>query len=201
MFDLSKKEPSLGRAQPAKGSGGARAEGQPAGHARSETAGIAVIGRSIKIDGDLRGDEDLRIEGDVSGTIQLPNHCLTIGREGRIRADAYAKSVTIEGEVSGDLFASECVSIRASANVAGNVLAARVSLEEGARFKGSIDMDPKSIESALSKHEIRPVTRSDGGRPERPRQATLANVKSPPTESGAVPRAAGDKGSKAEPAH
>ena len=201
MFDLSKKEPSLGRGQPAKGTGGARAEGQPAGHARSETAGIAVIGRSIKIDGDLRGDEDLRIEGDVSGTIQLPNHCLTIGREGRIRADAYAKSVTIEGEVSGDLFASECVSIRASANVAGNVLAARVSLEEGARFKGSIDMDPKSVEGALSKHEIRPVTRSDGGRSERPRQATLANVRSPPTESGAAPHAAGDKGSKAEPAH
>jgi cytoskeletal protein CcmA (bactofilin family) len=110
---------------------------------------MAVIGRSIQINGDLRGEEDLRIEGDIDGKIHLPNHSLTIGKEGRINADVYAKSVTIDGEMNGDAYGSECVNIRSNARVVGNVVASRVSLEEGARFKGSIDMDPESVKTAL----------------------------------------------------
>ena len=122
----------------------------------------------------------------------MPNHCLTIGKEGRVKANVYTKSMLIEGEVSGDLVSSESVSIRATAKIRGNVLAARVSLEEGAHFKGSIDMDPKSVERALLKRDVKAVA-SDSGGSERAKPATLANVKSSSTETGAAQKAAGDK--------
>ncbi len=110
----------------------------------------AVIGRSIQIDGDLRGEEDLRIEGDVNGTVQLRNNTLTIGSEGKIHANVYAKSVTIDGLMDGDVFGSERVSIRKNAQVRGNITAPRVSLEDGARFKGSIEMDSAAVEAAFA---------------------------------------------------
>lgn len=110
----------------------------------------AVIGRSIQIDGDLRGEEDLRIEGDVNGTVQLRNNTLTIGSEGKISANVYAKSVTVDGLMEGDVFGSESVSIRKNAQVRGNITAPRVSLEDGARFKGSIEMDSAAVEAAFA---------------------------------------------------
>ena len=148
MFDMSKKDQANAAADQAAGTD--RAKGSGAG-ATARSGESAVIGHSIRIDGDLRGEEDLRIEGDISGTIQLPNHSLTIGKEGRIKANAYAKSITVDGQIDGDLYGSECVTIRASARVTGNVVASRVSVEEGAHFKGSIDMDPESVEAALGK--------------------------------------------------
>jgi cytoskeletal protein CcmA (bactofilin family) len=166
MFDLSKKDPAH------SGSGSLSsqdrsqqgASGTSSGANRSSGSGNAVIGRSIKIVGDLRGEEDLRIEGDIDGTIHLPNHSLTIGTEGRINADAYAKSVTIDGEMNGDVYGSECVTVRANARVAGNIVASRVSLEEGARFKGSIDMDPKSVKAALDKVQGAQTPRAEAPR-------------------------------------
>ncbi len=190
MFD--KKDASRGRPAQGKSSSAADRASTATTPARAGPGSTAVIGRSIKIDGTLSGDEDLRIEGYVSGTIRLPNHCLTIGKEGRVKADVYTKSMMIEGEVSGDLISSESVSIRTTAKISGNILAARVSLEEGAHFKGSIDMDPKSIERALVKREVKRVA-SDPGGSERAKPATLTNVKSTPTETGAAQQAAGDK--------
>ena len=111
----------------------------------------AVIGRSIQINGDLRGDEDLRIEGDVSGTVELRNSALTIGKEGKVKADVYAKSIAVDGETKGDLFATERVSVHVNAKVQGNIVSPRVAIEEGAHFKGSIEMDPKAVERALAK--------------------------------------------------
>ena len=190
MFD--KKDASRSRPAQTRGSADSGSAGAATGPARSRSGGAAVIGRSIKIDGTLSGDEDLRVEGYVSGTIRLPNHCLTIGKEGSIKADVYTKSMLIEGEVSGDLVSSESVSIRATAKIRGNVLAARVSLEEGAHFKGSIDMDPKSVERALVKRDVKAVS-SDSGASERAKPTTLANVKSSSTETAAAQKAAGDK--------
>lgn len=109
----------------------------------------AVIGRSIKINGDLSGDEDIRIEGDVSGTIQLKNSSLTIGKEGKIKADVYAKSIAVDGTMEGDLYASERITIRMNARVAGNVTAPRISIEDGAKFKGSVEMDQDSVDKAV----------------------------------------------------
>jgi cytoskeletal protein CcmA (bactofilin family) len=117
----------------------------------SSSEGTAVIGPSIRIDGDLRGDENLRIEGEVKGTVQLKNNNLVIGSEGRVRATVYAHSVDVEGLMEGDLFGAERVTIRKSAKVRGNITAPRVSLEDGAQFKGSIEMDQQAVETALGK--------------------------------------------------
>ena len=115
---------------------------------------MAVIGRSIRIDGDLQGEEDLRIEGRVTGTVKLVDNSLTIGKEGEIHADVYAKTITVDGVMEGDLYGAEQVAIRRNARVKGNVTAPRVSLEDGAHFKGSIEMDGEAVEAALGKQGV-----------------------------------------------
>ncbi len=148
MFERGRKE---NESTPEAGSNeaGAWSNRSSGSSGRSASGETAVIGRSIQISGDLRGDEDLRIEGDVTGTVELRNSSLTIGKEGRIKADVYAKTVIVEGHMEGDVYASERISIRASAQVLGNVTAPRVGLEEGARFKGSVEMDQESVNRAL----------------------------------------------------
>lgn len=103
----------------------------------------AVIGSSIAIKGSLSGGEDLLIEGRVEGKIELTQHTVTIGTSGRIKADVRGRNVIVMGEVEGDLFASEQIVLRQSCTVQGNLAAPRVSLEDGANFKGSIDMTSK----------------------------------------------------------
>ena len=127
--------------------------GRTFGSLKSKVTGgdSAVIGRSIQINGDLRGDEDLRIEGDVNGTVELKNNSLTIGKEGRVKADVYARSIAVDGETMGDLYATERISIHVNARVQGNVISPRVSIEEGAHFKGSIEMNPAAVEKVLGK--------------------------------------------------
>ncbi|MDJ0749578.1 MAG: polymer-forming cytoskeletal protein [Woeseiaceae bacterium] len=125
------------------------------GSLRSKVTGrsgdVAVIGSSIQINGDLRGDEDLRIEGNVSGTVELRNNSLTIGKEGKVKAGVFAKSIAVDGETQGDLYATDRVSVHVNARVQGNIIAPKVSIEEGAHFKGSIEMDPAAVEKALGR--------------------------------------------------
>ena len=102
----------------------------------------AVIGPGIQINGDISGDENLIIEGKVDGKIKLGAHQVEIGQSGRVNADISAKVIKIAGEVRGDLTGTEKVVISRSGNVHGNIVAPRMTLEDGAIFKGSIDMDP-----------------------------------------------------------
>jgi cytoskeletal protein CcmA (bactofilin family) len=132
--------------------------------APSRTRTTAVIGPSIQIEGTLRGQEDVFVEGEVTGTIQLQSNTLTIGNSGKIKADVYAHTVFVEGTMDGDLFGSEQVIIRKSARVRGNITSPRVTLEDGATFKGSIEMDPESVKSVLGA----PATASRGAPPARP---------------------------------
>jgi cytoskeletal protein CcmA (bactofilin family) len=106
----------------------------------------ATIGPSISIKGDLTGGEDLIIQGQVEGKIDLKQNNLTVGKSGRIKADIYGRMITIEGEVEGNLYGEEQIFLRQSGSVRGNIVAPRVSLEDGSKFKGSIDMEPKSAE-------------------------------------------------------
>jgi cytoskeletal protein CcmA (bactofilin family) len=106
---------------------------------RSETR-MVNIGKSVVIKGDLQGSEDLTIEGQVEGTIELKENVLTIGPNGRIKAQVFAKTVIILGTVHGNLTASEKVDIRDGASVAGDVASPRVAIAEGAQFRGSVDM-------------------------------------------------------------
>jgi cytoskeletal protein CcmA (bactofilin family) len=103
----------------------------------------ATIGPSIYIKGDLAGEEDLVIEGRVEGRVDLKQHNVTIGKNGRVRADVFGRIVNVEGEVDGNVFAQEQAVLRQSGAVRGNITAPRVTLEDGSRFKGSIDMEPK----------------------------------------------------------
>lgn len=149
MFEISKKG-TPDRAPEAAPQRQEAGRTEPAAPARaSGHRDAAVIGPSIHIDGDVRGEEDLLIEGEVNGTVQLKNNSLTIGPQGKVRADVYAQTVTVDGYMEGDLFGSERVSIRKSAQVRGNVTSPRVSLEDGAKFKGSIEMDPQAVQSAV----------------------------------------------------
>ena len=102
------------------------------------------IGKSVVIKGELNGSEDLTIEGHVEGTIQLKEHVLTIGPNGRIKAQVFAKSVIVLGEVTGNITASDKVDIRDNGSVDGDIIAPRVAIAEGAHFRGSVDMQRKA---------------------------------------------------------
>ena len=105
---------------------------------------IVNIGKSVVIKGELNGSEDLTIEGHVEGTIQLREHVLTIGPNGRIKAQVFAKAVIVLGEVTGNVTASDKVDIRDNGSVDGDIVSPRVAIAEGAHFRGSIDMQRKS---------------------------------------------------------
>lgn len=104
---------------------------------------IVNIGKSVVIKGELNGSEDLTIEGQVEGTIQLRDNVLTIGPNGKIKAQIFAKSVIILGEVTGNVTASEKVDIRDNGSVDGDIISPRVAIAEGAHFRGSVDMQRK----------------------------------------------------------
>lgn len=117
---------------------------RPAANAPAARGASAVIGPSIQIDGSLKGDEDLLIQGRVKGTVELKNNSVTIGESGQVTADIYAHTIAVEGRLDGKLVASERVMIRKTAQIKGTIIAPRVTLEDGARFNGSIDMDPET---------------------------------------------------------
>ena len=101
---------------------------------------IVNIGKSVVIKGELSGSEDLTIEGHVEGKIDLKGNVLTIGPNGKIKAEVFAKSVVVLGEVTGNVTASEKVDIRDNGSVDGDIASPRVAIAEGAHFRGSVDM-------------------------------------------------------------
>ncbi len=119
------------------------------------------IGKSVIIKGDLSGSEDLTIEGQVEGKIELRQNVLTIGANGNIKAAVFATAVIIQGEVQGDITASERIDIRDAGSVDGDLSAPRIAIADGAHFRGSIDMQ-KSGPSKPAEH----------GKPAEPKPAT-----------------------------
>ena len=101
-----------------------------------------MIGTSIQVEGAVRGEEDLMIQGEVRGTVELKSNRVTIGSDGRVFADVHAREICIEGLVDGSLVASHQVVILETAQITGSITAPRISLKDGARFNGTIDMDP-----------------------------------------------------------
>jgi cytoskeletal protein CcmA (bactofilin family) len=104
---------------------------------------VVNIGKSVVIKGELNGSEDLTIEGHVEGKIELKDHVLTIGPNGKIKASVFAKSVIVLGEVNGNVTASEKVDIRDGGSVDGDLVSPRVAIAEGAHFRGTVDMQKK----------------------------------------------------------
>ena len=137
-----------------------------AGNAQQGLEKTAVnIGKSVVIKGELNGSEDLTIEGQVEGKIELRQNVLTIGPNGRIKAQVFAKAVIILGEVTGNVTATEKVDIRDNGSVDGDIAAPRVAIAEGAHFRGSIDMQRtgKPSEKADAKPaDAKPAAASTG---------------------------------------
>ena len=131
--EASKPAPPV---QPTQASGAATAPKST----RSSEREPGNIGKSVVIKGELSGSEDLTIEGQVEGSIELEQHVLTIGPNARIRAEVSAKAVVVLGEVMGDIKATERVAIRDSGTVSGDIVAPKVAIAEGASFRGGIDM-------------------------------------------------------------
>ena len=104
----------------------------------------ALVGRGIIIKGDVTGNQDLLIQGQLDGTVTLPDNEVVVGRDGRVNATIEARNIVIEGTVEGDLRGIEQIVVKSSGDVSGNIAAPRVGLEDGALFKGSIDMEPQS---------------------------------------------------------
>lgn len=128
----------------------------PASSAPVSSGRAAVIGPGIHINGDISGNENLVIEGKVDGKIKLTSHQVSVGQGGKVNADITAKIIKIDGHVKGDLVGTEKVVISRSGNVHGNITAPRMTLEEGAIFKGSIDMDPGEPAKAAAPAKVVP---------------------------------------------
>jgi len=135
---------------------------EPAHHMEKDNVNI---GKSVVIKGELNGSEDLTIEGHVEGTIQLRDHVLTIGPNGRIKAQVFAKAVIVLGEVTGNVTASDKVDIRDNGSVDGDIISPRVAIAEGAHFRGSVDMQRKSGTPAQPAKAAAAGTPAPGGTP------------------------------------
>lgn len=141
----SQEEPAMSSREPASPAINQRQSG-------SMTGGSAAIGASIRIRGDVTGDENLIIQGEIEGTITVHGHNVTISKTGKVKANIQATQIIVEGELAGDMLGVEKVIIRDTGNVHGNIVAPRVTLEDGALFKGSIEMEPRSREAKTPQH-------------------------------------------------
>lgn len=110
-----------------------------------KTAEFALIGKSVVIRGELSGSEDLYIDGQVEGNIELQGNSLTIGPNGQVKANISAKGVVVQGKLEGNIRASDRAELRKSAIIVGDITTQRVAIEEGAYFKGKVDIQKDGL--------------------------------------------------------
>ncbi|MGB7218257.1 MAG: polymer-forming cytoskeletal protein [Vicinamibacterales bacterium] len=159
MWNRGDARAAGGQVQPALGSAPARGP-----HEAHET-GVAKLGSSVCVKGELSGAEDLLIDGRVEGRIDLPDHTLTVGPSGHIRADIVAKVVTVFGTVVAAITARDRVEIRRGGSVEGPLVCPSIAIEDGAHFKGRVEMptrQPKRSEAQTD--QVTPALRAVGGR-------------------------------------
>src|ERR1700677_4386981 len=109
--------------------------------ATSSSSGIARLGATLHVKGEITGNEDLHIDGTVEGLVQLEDRKLTIGASAKVTADIIAREVVVYGNVKGNLRARDRIEIKKDGSVVGDLTTARISIEDGAYFKGSIEID------------------------------------------------------------
>jgi len=125
------------------------------------TAEFAHIGKSVVIKGELSGSEDLYVDGVVEGTIELPGNNLVIGPNGQVRANINAKGVVVQGKLDGNIRASERAELRKSAVAVGDIYTQRIAVEDGAYFKGKVDIQREAAKPSppLGKSDSQPETK------------------------------------------
>jgi len=155
--DDAVRPPTPPPAAPGGPAGDATAQRPPEPKRQLERDTTVNIGKSVVIKGELNGSEDLTIEGQVEGKIELRQNVLTIGPNGKIKAQVFAKAVIVLGEVMGNVSATERVDIRDNGSVDGDIAAPRVAIADGAHFRGSIDMQrgPAQAKPAEAKPEAK----------------------------------------------
>ncbi|HXZ26438.1 MAG TPA: polymer-forming cytoskeletal protein [Terriglobales bacterium] len=116
-------------------------------------AEVASIGKSVLIKGELSGSEDLYLDGEVEGNVELRDHSLIIGPNGRVRANIHARDVVIHGKVDGNVYGNERVELKKSAILVGDISTQRIVIEDGAYFKGAIDITKKEGGKSESRRE------------------------------------------------
>ena len=145
----------------------------------SSRGGSATIGKAVKIVGQIFSREDLYVDGDVEGTIELMDHKLTVGPNGKVHAGVKAREVVALGAIQGNVEASDRIEIRKDAKLVGDIKTARIIIEDGAYFKGSIDIvksEPKAgAQPAAAAACGRSVARASSGCGERGGRKALAN--------------------------
>ena len=115
----------------------------------SDSRGPAIIGKSVMIKGQIFSREDLTIDGEIEGSVELHEHRLTVGPHGKLQAGVKAREIVVLGSVHGNVEASDKIDIRKDARLVGDIKTARIVIEDGAYFKGSIDMTrPETTKSA-----------------------------------------------------
>jgi cytoskeletal protein CcmA (bactofilin family) len=124
------------------------------------------IGKSVVIKGELSGSEDLTIEGQVEGKIELKDNVLTIGANGKIKAQVFAKALIVLGEVTGNVTASDKVEIRDGGSVDGDIISPRVAIAEGAHFRGSVDMQRKAAQPSQPSKPAQPAAQAAASVPQ-----------------------------------
>ncbi|MDR3725876.1 MAG: polymer-forming cytoskeletal protein [Terracidiphilus sp.] len=129
--------PSLESARPMQSTSSPESAARPAA---VSTGDQANIGKGLVITGEISGSESLLIDGKVEGKINLPGNRVTVGRNGKVNASIVAREIVVLGKVRGNLSASDRVDIRAEGALSGDVACARISIEDGAFFKGGIDI-------------------------------------------------------------
>jgi cytoskeletal protein CcmA (bactofilin family) len=118
-----------------------------------EGSKVANIGKAISIRGDLTGNEDMVIEGEVEGKVDLPNNQLTVGANGKVKAEIHAKGIVIVGQVVGNVVGVERIEIQATGRVEGDVTAPKLVVAEGAQLNGTIQMTQKGNRTGTSDSE------------------------------------------------
>ena len=117
---------------------------KPAESARSEAA---HIGKSVVVRGELSGSEDLYLDGEVEGSIELRDHHLTIGPHGKVKAQVNAREIVVLGQLSGNVHGTERVELKKSAVLTGDIITQRIIIEDGAVFKGSIETQREAVKT------------------------------------------------------
>ena len=143
--------------------------------AHESSRGVAVLGKSVMVKGQIHSREDLTIDGEVEGTVELSEHRLTVGPNGRVQATIKAREIVVLGAVHGNVEATDKIDIRKDAKLIGDIKTARIVIEDGAYFKGSID-----------------IVRGDAAKAEkRPPQAAPAPAQPPLPQTSSAPTAVG----------
>jgi cytoskeletal protein CcmA (bactofilin family) len=131
----------------------------------------AVIGKSVQIRGEVKGNEDLVVEGLVEGTVTLTEHRLTIGANAKVTANVTARDVVVQGSLQGDIHAQGRVELRAGSRVNGDIRAARLSVEDNAIFSGKVELDG-STEGGKGAAGAHAPASAPGGHPGSPTPGT-----------------------------